>query len=112
MATQSAVKAPVSDNSKALHPSVKILNTRTTAVNAKFRSMISEPIKIWFENNQGGSFQGSLTLGKEYTPNTYEGHVFFFTNDAKTKEYARFTMVKEQVTISKIYSNDFEKEHI
>ena len=46
----------------------------------------------------GGSFQGSLTLGKEYTINTYEGHVFFFTEgDDKTKEYARFIMNKDQV---------------
>lgn len=83
-----------------MHPSVKILNTRTTAVSAKFRSLISEPIKIWYENNNGGSFQGSLSLGKEYTLNTYEGHVFFFTNDAKTKEYARFVMRKDQVGLA------------
>ncbi len=50
----------------------------------------------------GGSFQGSLTLGKEYTINTYEGHVFFFTEgDDKTKEYARFNMNKEQVWLIK-----------
>ena len=49
----------------------------------------------------GGSFQGSLTLGKEYTINTYEGHVFFFTEgDDKTKEYARFIMNKDQVRLT------------
>ena len=82
---------------RPLHPSVKILNTRTTAVSAKFRSLVPETIKIWYENKQGGAFQGSLGLGKEYTLNTYEGHVFFFTNEAKTVEYARYTMQKDQV---------------
>lgn len=53
-------------------------------------------VKIWYENNNGGSFQGSLSLGKEYTLNTYEGHVFFFTNDAWTKEYARLVMRKDR----------------
>lgn len=87
---------PVS-GARPMHPSVKLLNSRTTAVAAKFRSLVPENIKIWYENNQGGSFQGSLSLGKEYTLNTYEGHVFFFTNEAKTKEFARFTMSKDQV---------------
>jgi len=82
---------------RPIHPSVKLLNARTTAVSAKFRSLVHEPIKIWYENNQGGSFQGSLSLGKESTLDTYEGHVFFFTNDAKTVEYARFVMRKDQV---------------
>jgi len=82
---------------RPIHPSVKLLNSRTTAVSAKFRSLIPEPIKIWYENNQGGSFQGSLSLGKEYTLNTYEGHVFFFTNEEKTVEFARHVMRKDQV---------------
>lgn len=82
---------------RPIHPSVKLLNSRTTAVSAKFRSLIPEPIKIWYENNQGGSFQGSLSLGKEYTLNTYEGHVFFFTNEEKTVEFARHVMRKNQV---------------
>ena len=34
---------------------------------------------MWYEDGLGGSFQGTLTLGKESTTNTYEGHVFFFT---------------------------------
>lgn len=61
--------------------------------------MVPENIKIWFENGKGGSFQGALSLGKEYTLNSYEGHVFFFTNEGKTKEFARFTMSKDQVFI-------------
>ena len=34
---------------------------------------------MWYDDGMGGSFQGTLTLGKESTTNTYEGHVFFFT---------------------------------
>jgi hypothetical protein len=83
--------------SRPMHHSVKILNQRTTAVSAKFRSMVPETVKIWYENGRGGSFQGTLTLGKEYTLNTYEDHVFFFTNEAKTKEFARFRMNKNRV---------------
>jgi hypothetical protein len=86
-----------SSSARPLHPSVKYLNQRTTAVSAKFRSMIPGTIKIWFENGAGGSFQGSLGLGKEYTLNTYEGHEFFFTNEEKSKEFGRFKMRKEQV---------------
>ena len=36
---------PVS-GARPLHPSVKFLNSRTTAVAAKFRSMVPENIKI------------------------------------------------------------------
>jgi hypothetical protein len=89
---------------RPIHPSVKILNSRTTAVSAKFRSMVRDPIKIWYENGSGGSFQGALALGKEYTLNTYEGHVFFFTNDAKTIEFARFRMRKDQVRLPLLVS--------
>jgi len=80
-----------------LHPKVKLLNTRSTATSAKFRSMVPDTINIWYENRQGGVFQGSLTLGKEYTINTYEGHVFYFTNQDRSVEYARFTMRQDQV---------------
>jgi hypothetical protein len=45
-----------------------------------------------------GTFQGSLTVGKESTINTYEGHVFFFTEHKKKKrELARLTMTKDKV---------------
>ena len=82
------------------NPHVKFLNSRTTAMSAKFRCFVTSTVHIWYDNGLGGSFQGSLTLGKEYTINTYEGHVFFFTEgDDKTKEYARFVMDKDQVSV-------------
>ena len=57
-----------------------------------------DPIHIWYNDNKGGSYQGLLTLGKEYTINTYEGHVFFFTkSDDKSFEYARHVMNRETV---------------
>mmetsp|Transcript_18595 Transcript_18595/g.25684 ORF Transcript_18595/g.25684 Transcript_18595/m.25684 type:complete len:532 (+) Transcript_18595:25-1620(+) len=81
------------------NPFVTILNVRTTAMSAKFRCFVPSKVHIWYDNGQDGSFQGFLTLGKEYTINTYEGHVFYFTEgDDKTKEYARFVMNKDQVT--------------
>ena len=85
---------------RPLHPSVKMLNSRTTAVSAKFRSLVHGTIKIWYENGSGGAFQGSLGLGKEYTLNTYEGHTFFFTNEDKSIEYARYVMNKNQVILA------------
>ena len=80
------------------NPLVTILNVKTTAMSAKFRCFVPSKVHIWYDNGQDGSFQGSLTLGKEYTINTYEGHIFYFTEgDVKTKEYARFVMNKDQV---------------
>lgn len=38
-----------------------------------------------------------LFTGGEYTVNTYEGHVFYCTNEQKTIEYARFLMTQDQV---------------
>lgn len=71
---------------------------------------------MWYEDGEGGSEQGHLSLGqvrafimkyhcqlfefemKETTTNTYEGHVFFFTEyDNRNKEVARFTMSPDQV---------------
>lgn len=83
---------------KTKNPYVKYLNAPTTSMNAKFRCLIPDTINIWYEDGKGGSPQGSLSLGKEYTVNTYEGHVFYFTSQAdKSIEYARFTMDKEKV---------------
>ena len=39
------------------NPYVKVLNQPTTAVSAKFRSMIPGTINIWYEDGRGGSFQ-------------------------------------------------------
>jgi len=74
-----------------------LLNVRSTAINAKIRNYVPNRIHVWFDNYQGGLFQGFLELGGEYTVNTYEGHVFYCTNEQKTIEYARFLMTQDQV---------------
>ena len=60
------------------NPHIHLLGTGTTAMSAKFRSLVPS-MDMWYEDHNGGSFQGTLTLGRESTTNTYEGHVFFFT---------------------------------
>lgn len=61
------------------HPYViSIPGSRTTACAAKFRSLSSRAINMWWDDGQNGVFQGTLLPGQESTTNTYEGHVFFF----------------------------------
>jgi hypothetical protein len=65
---------------------------------AKFRCLCSA-IDYYFYDGGEGLFQGSLTLGKETTINTYEGHRFFFTERGnKETEISWHTMVKNQVS--------------
>lgn len=79
-----------------MHPAVKIIGRRTTAMSAKFKCLLPK-VDYYYEDGNGGSFQGTLTMGRETTTNTYEGHIFFFTEAGdKSKEIARFKMVKEQ----------------
>lgn len=81
------------------HPNVvSIRGSRTTAQSAKFRSLSSRTLDIWFDNGADGSFQGSLKSGQETTTTTYAGHVFYFTlSKNKSHEVARFTMTPNQV---------------
>lgn len=89
---------------KILHPRVKPLNIRSTSVGAKFKSLYHKPLNIWFDDGQGGTEQGLLGPGKETTTNTYEGHVFFFTENDKRggkkgREVARFKITQEPLYI-------------
>ncbi len=94
------ISTRVNSSNKTKHPLVKFMNTPTTATSAKFRNLIPTTIDIWYEDGRGGSFQGTLDLGKEYTINTYEGHVFFFTEKGhKDKELARFTIDHNLVSV-------------
>lgn len=53
---------------------------------------------MWYDDGRGGSSQGSLELGKEYTVNSYEGHVFFFTRQGdKSKVFARHVVSGDKV---------------
>jgi hypothetical protein len=70
-------------------------------MSAKFRCLAKD-IEMWFDDGLSGSYQGRLQLGQESTINTYEGHVFYFTNAKnKSQEYARYTMSKDQVFVLK-----------
>eukprot|EP01034_Spumella_vulgaris_P042262 gene42262-52399_t len=75
-----------------------MINAPTTATSAKFRNLIPATIDIYYEDGGDGVFQGTLDLGKEYTINTYEGHVFYFTEKGrKDQEVARFVIDKDVV---------------
>lgn len=80
-----------------VHPAVKFMNQKAYNAMAKFRCL-AEAIDIWFDDGNTGLYQGSLTVGKEMTLNSYEGHVFFFTrkND-KNHVLARHHITNKQV---------------
>jgi hypothetical protein len=81
---------------------VTIMGYRTTAMSAKFRCLC-KAVDYYYDDGLEGTFQGSLTLGIETTTNSYEGHVFFFTEKGnKKKEIARYTMKQDQVKRTRI----------
>jgi hypothetical protein len=45
----------------SLHPSVKLLNKRSTSVNVKFRSL-APAIDMWYDGGGSETFQGSLSM--------------------------------------------------
>ncbi len=91
---------PLAGQQATKHPLVKLINSPTTATSAKFRNHIPITVDIYYEDGRDGTFQGTLELGKEYTINTYEGHVFYFTEKGrKDKEVARFTIDKNMVSL-------------
>lgn len=62
------------------HPlKVNLNGPRTTAVAAKFRSLSSRVVDVWYDDGRDGINQGTLRPGQETTTNAYEGHVFYFT---------------------------------
>lgn len=81
--------------SQSEKPFIRYLNTTSTAVSVKFRNLLPVAVDIWFEDGRGGSPQGFLDMGKEYTVNSFEGHVFFFTERGdKKKLVARHHVVQ------------------
>jgi hypothetical protein len=79
---------------------VTVIGYPTTSMSAKFRCL-AEEVDYYYDDGGEGTFQGTLTLGKETTTNTYEGHVFYFTKKGnKDEEIVRFTMNKDQVSAS------------
>ena len=80
------------------HPQITILHQPTTAMTARFRCLSPSPVDYYYFDGRKGTFQGTLTVGKETSVNTYEGHVFYFTLSGKPdQEISRFSMDKNRV---------------
>ena len=89
-----------------IHPLVQMLNgPRSTSVGAKFKSLSSRPLDMFWEDGKNGVPQGRLQPGKETTTNTYHGHVFYFTEvNKKSNEVARVHIFLNQVDCSTFYT--------
>jgi len=96
---QEALKAAVSDAVliKGDNSPVKIMGYRSLAMSAKFRCLTPFEVDYYYDDGGEGTFQGTLSLGKETTTNTYEGHVFYFTRKGKKDQIVnRFPMNKNR----------------
>lgn len=76
-----------------MHPRVKVIPQRSTSVGAKFKSLYPKALNIWYDDGGDGVPQGQLGPGKETTTNTYEGHIFYFT-ETGDKSRKRVATVK------------------
>jgi hypothetical protein len=77
---------------------------RTTAISAKFLSLSSRPLSMWWDDGGDGVPQGTLPPGQESSTNSYEGHVFYFTEkNNKNNIIARVTMQNGKVYCKIIY---------
>ena len=84
-------------NKKVLGSPLTIIGSKSTAMAAKFQCHCTA-VDYYYDDGGEGVFQGSLTLGKETTINTYQGHTFFFTQkNNKKKVLARYLMVADKV---------------
>ena len=95
------VPAVVETSDGTVQPSfdspVKIIGEVSTAMSAKFRCLTPYEVDYYYDDGAEGTFQGTLSLGKETTTNTYEGHVFYFTKKGRPgAEVARFDMNKNR----------------
>lgn len=93
VAISNTVPAP-----QKVHPQVVLMNSISTSVGARFKSLYPKSLIIYYEDHRGGSEQGILRPGRETTTNTYQGHVFFFREkDDPSHEVARITITKDKV---------------
>jgi prolyl 4-hydroxylase len=86
------------------HPQVvNIPGPRTTACAAKFLSLSSRPLDMYWDDGRQGVGQGRLQPGMESTTNSYAGHVFYFTEQgSKDNEIQRVT-IEDGKTFYPIY---------
>jgi len=90
------------------HPHIKILNHRVRATSAKFRSLSSRNLDVWYDNGTPeGTEQAKLTPGMMTATSAYEGNSFFVTVQGnKSHVLNRFTITKERV-LYPIYDPEF-----
>lgn len=82
-----------------LHPQITLTHSKSLAMAAKFRSLSSRMLDLWFDDGGEGVWEGHLKMGQETTTNTYVGHVFIITvSGKKREEVARVHIVANQVT--------------
>eukprot|EP01035_Chromulina_nebulosa_P017509 gene17509-23068_t len=83
------------------NPKVKGLNRQEKAIGAmaaKFRSLSSKTVDLWYDDGEDGIYNGHLDEGQETTTNTYEGHVFYVTRAGNKEEViTSFEMDPNQV---------------
>ena len=76
---------------------VKIMGMKSKSLTAKFRCLCPA-LDYYYDDGKEGVFSGSIVLGTEVSTNTYEGHVFYFTEKGKKSNViARLTMTNKQV---------------
>jgi hypothetical protein len=62
------------------HPQIiNVQGEKSEACAAKFISLSSRSLDIWWDDGAQGIAQGRLNPGRETTSNSYSGHVFYFT---------------------------------
>jgi hypothetical protein len=106
--TKSSSLSAASDNNPAPKPLIKLMNRLSTSCSAKFRNHVPNAIDIWYDDGRDGTYQGTLDLGKEYTVNSYVGHVFYFSEKGnKGKVYIRHTVAADKVIVNLKFSSLF-----
>lgn len=80
---------------------VRLMGLKSKSLTAKFRCLYPA-LDYYYDDGMEGLFSGSMVLGTEVSTNTYEGHVFYFTEKGnKSNVIARLTMTNKQVRSSR-----------
>lgn len=85
---------------RMLDSPVRLMGLKTKSLTAKFRCLCPA-LDYYYDDGKEGLYSGSMVLGTEVSTNTYEGHVFYFTEKGnKSNVIARLTMNNKQVRSS------------
>jgi hypothetical protein len=83
---------------KRKHPQVVLLNSHSSGMGAKFKSLSNRMLDLWFDDGREGIYEGHLRPGQVTTTNTYIGHKFFVTVHGKKSEVvSKFTIRPDKV---------------